>query len=99
MNKPAEDVSQTEWTTDEWLAHQPGPRPAVEHAADCKLHGHNLRFLVPTGCGGVYRCAKCGRYVGWCCGCVLGDGKDDLCDECWARSEPAHPAEETDDEH
>ena len=37
-------------------------------------------------CGGVYRCSRCRRLFGWCCGGGDGSGtdeRDEMCDDCY----------------
>lgn len=48
---------------------------SVTHAGDC------------TGCGGIYQCAGCRRWVGWCFGAA--DDMPDHCDDCWSKAHPA----------
>ncbi len=36
-------------------------------------------------CGGTFRCARCKKTVGWCCG--ASDNRPDVCDACWAELE------------
>ena len=35
-------------------------------------------------CGGVFRCATCGKLTGWCRGCW--DDRPGDCDDCWAEA-------------
>ena len=42
-------------------------------------HGCRTGRQVPT-CGGAFRCAKCGKLVGWCLG--ASDDCPDWCDAC-----------------
>ena len=51
------------------------------HAPDCRTIGPYDSWF---SCGGTFCCPHCGRTVGYCCGCCLDDGLDDLCDECWS---------------
>ena len=45
----------------------------VNHAPDCD---------GPVACGGTFRCPRCQKLYGWCCGAGEGDERDDYCDGC-----------------
>lgn len=47
---------------------------------------HTYAKAEPT-CGGAYKCAKCGKLVGWCRGGWEGSVRDDWCDACWCKAE------------
>lgn len=50
-------------------------RTHVIHSPDCS---------GAEACGGVYRCGRCRKLYGWCCGAWEGDERDDYCDDCAA---------------
>lgn len=50
------------------------PSP-ITHAPDC------------TGCRGIFKCAGCLKFFGWCVGAA--DDMPDHCDDCWSKAHPA----------
>lgn len=73
------DPEQTEWSSEDWIAELPfieAPKPAVKHQP-----GH--QSSLHETCGGVFRCARCEGYFGWCYGATDGTEADEWCDDCW----------------
>jgi len=64
----------TDWTDEEWAFEAPRPRPRVIHTGPGRHE-----------CGGVYLCAGCRRYCGWCNGAP--DDGPDMCNACWYRAQ------------
>jgi hypothetical protein len=77
------EPQQTEWDSDEWTEELPfieHPKPVVKHQPGCPgFHPP----VVCWPCGGVFVCARCGGYFGWCYGAADGTEADEWCDDCW----------------
>lgn len=60
------------WTRAEWALRQ----ATVERPAT-----HVVHESCSYACGGVFRCARCNNFYGWCCGATDGE-HNDWCNLC-----------------